>query len=289
VLVAGATGRLGAIVDALLARGHTVRAITRDLGSTAAERLREKGVEVVFGDRDDLGGIERSAREVDAVFATGTAHRVGPDGELRHGQALVAAVTAAEVPHLVYGSGDGAAADSPLALFRVKHQIEQRIRAAGVVHTILAPVYFMENLFNPWNVATLRTGTLPSPIRVDLPLQQVAIADLVAIAVLAIERPAEFAGERITIASDELTATDAADALSRVTGRRFDAEPLAAAELDPGPQPLFGWLERAGHEVDIAALRSRYPDVGWHSYEAWLRSQRPRLSELCRREHADMS
>jgi uncharacterized protein YbjT (DUF2867 family) len=32
VLVAGATGRLGELVDVLLTRGHVVRAMTRDLG-----------------------------------------------------------------------------------------------------------------------------------------------------------------------------------------------------------------------------------------------------------------
>jgi uncharacterized protein YbjT (DUF2867 family) len=212
VLVAGATGRLGGLVHVLLARGHMVRAMTRDPGSSAAARLRDAGARIVVGDLDDPASVATAASGVDAVFATGTAHRVGPDGELRHGTNLIAAVAAAGVKHLVYCSGDGAALDSPLPLFRVKHQVEQQIRSLPLAHTVLAPVYFMENLFNPWNLPALRAGVFPSPIPVDMAIQQTAIADIIGLAALAIERPEDFAGKRITIASDELTATRAADA-----------------------------------------------------------------------------
>ena len=182
VLVAGATGRFGELVDVLIARGHTVRAMTRDPSSSAAARLRDMGAKIVIGDFDDPASVERAAAGVDTVFAAGTAHRAGPEGELRHGRNLAAAAASARVPHVVFCSGDGAAPDSPLALFRVKHQIEQQLRAHPGAHTILAPVYFMENLFNPWNLTAFQAGVFPSPIAVDVPLQQVAIADVAALA-----------------------------------------------------------------------------------------------------------
>ena len=281
VLVAGATGRLGGIVDVLLDRGYSVRAMTRDPTSSAAALLRAAGAEVVYGDFDDPDSIEGAAAGVEAMFATGTAHRAGPDGELRHGRNLTHGAAAAGVPHLVYSSGDGAAADSPLPLFRVKHQVEQYIHSLPIAHTILAPVYFMENLFNPWNLVALQAGVLPSPIDVDLPLQQVALADVASIAALAIERPEEFAGRRIKVASDELTATDAADALARLSGRPFSVHRLATSELGPGLRSLFAWLEQSGHDVDIPRLHGRYPHVRWHTYEKWLRSERSRLAALC--------
>jgi uncharacterized protein YbjT (DUF2867 family) len=219
------------------------------------------------------------------MFATGTAHRAGPEGELRHGRNLADSAAAAGVPHLVYGSGDGAAPDSPVPLFRVKDEVEQYIRSLPIAATILAPVYFMENLFNPWNVAALQAGVLPSPIAVDLPLQQAAIADVASVAALAIERPEESAGRRIRVASDELTAADAADALMRVTGRPFTANRVAMDGLASGLRSLFAWLERTGHDVDIPGLHGRYPQVGWHTYEQWLRSERPRLAALCPEQH----
>ena len=146
----------------------------------------------------------------------------------------------------------------------------------------------MENVFNPWNVSALRDGVLLSPIDVDLPLQQVAVADLAGIAALAIERPEEFAGRRIRIASDELSATDAAGALARVTARPFSARRVATGEIGSGLGSLFAWLEQTGHDVDIPGLHDRYPQVGWHTYEEWLRSERPRLTALCPREHATL-
>ena len=289
VLVAGATGRLGGLVDVLLARGHMVHAMTRDPASSAAARLRDAGGEIVFGDFDDPASLATAASGIDTVFATGTAHRVGPDGERRHGTNLVAAVAAAGVSHLVYCSGDGAAPDSPLPLFRVKHEVEKQIRSLPMAHTILAPVYFMENLFNPWNLPALRAGVFPSPIPVDMAIQQAAIADIAGLAALAVERPGEFAGERITIASDEMTGHQAANDLSRVIGRRLEAEQLDPAELGPGLQMLFAWLEGTGHNVDIPALHGRFPEVSWHSYVDWLGSQRHHLAAICPQEHATLS
>jgi uncharacterized protein YbjT (DUF2867 family) len=289
VLVAGATGRLGGLVNVLLARGHTVRALTRDPGSAAATRLRNAGARIVVGDFDDPASLAAAAAGVDSVFATGAAHRAGPEGELRHGRNMAAAVAAAGVSHLVYCSGEGAAADSPLPLFRVKHQVEEQIRSLPLAHSILAPVYFMENLFNPWNRPALRAGLFPSPIAVDAPLQQAAIADVAGLAAIAIERPEEFARQRIAIASDELTAAQAADALSNMTDRTFAPSRAEPSDLGPGLSALFAWLEQTGQSVDISALHSRFPDVNWHTYERWLRSQRAQLTNLCPREHADVA
>jgi uncharacterized protein YbjT (DUF2867 family) len=283
VLVTGATGRLGAIVGVLLARGHRVRATTRDPMSDAATRLRSQGAEVVPGDFDDPSTIRAAVADVDAVFATGTAHRAGPAGEIRHGRTVADSAAAAAGPHLVYCSGDGAAEDSPLPLFRGKFKVEQHIRALRVPHTILAPTYFMENLFSPWNLPVLRAGTYPSPIPVDRLLQQTAIADLIAFATLVIERPAEFLGQRVELASDELNGDAAAAALSRVLNRDIHAEQVTTARLSPPVRALFAWLERTGHAVDTKALRRRYPEVGWHRYEDWARLQLSRFTDHCPR------
>jgi uncharacterized protein YbjT (DUF2867 family) len=281
VLVAGATGRLGSIVDLLVARGHRVRAMTRDPESPGAKALRAAGAAPVYGDFDEPRSIAAAAHGATAVFATGTAHRSGPEGELRHGANLVAAVKAARVPHLVYVSGDGAAPDSPLPLFRAKFEVEERIRTASVSHTILAPVYFMENLFNPWNLQALGSGSFPSPVPVDQPLQQVALADLVELAASVIASPGQYLGQRIRVASDELSAEESALAIGRVTGRLLPTEQLDVDELPPGLRALFGWLEHVGHNVDVAGVRGAHPEVGWRSYEAWATSQQARFRELC--------
>jgi nucleoside-diphosphate-sugar epimerase len=63
VLVTGATGKQGgAVVEALLARGHQVRALTRSAASPAANRLRQQGVEIAVSDFTGFdGGTTESA------------------------------------------------------------------------------------------------------------------------------------------------------------------------------------------------------------------------------------
>jgi uncharacterized protein YbjT (DUF2867 family) len=281
VVVAGATGRLGAIVPALLARGHHVRALARAPDAPAGLALRQVGAEVIAADFDDRASIVAAAEGADALFATGTAHRVGPDGELQHGLNIADAAAMAGVGHLVFVSGDGAAPDSPLPLFRAKYSVEDHIRSVGIRHTILAPVYYMENLFNPWNLPFLRAGSFPSPIPVDASMQQAAVADVIALAVRAIEGPGTFGGRRIAIASDELSANVAADIVSRAIGRPLVAEPVELGDLPPGLVALFGWLERESHAVDIDALRNEHPQIRWLGYADWVRSILPRFREFC--------
>jgi uncharacterized protein YbjT (DUF2867 family) len=255
--------------------------MTRDPDGSAATRLRRIGAQPVYGDFEDRESIRAAARGVDTLFATGTAHKAGPDGELRHGRNVAESAAAAAVPHLVYCSGDGASADSTVLLFRVKHEVEEHIRSLGIANTILAPVYFMENLLNPWNIPALRAGRFPSPIPIQIPLQQIALADLAAFARLVIERPHEFANRRLALASDAVSAEQAAAAISRVIDRPLQAMRIAPDELPPGLRALFGWLGDVGHRVDIASLRDRHPEVGWHRYSEWALSQRARFRELC--------
>ena len=287
VVVAGATGRLGEIVDALIERGHRVRALTRDPGSNAAARLLELGAEVHYGDFDEPHGVARAATGADAMFATGTAHRVGPDGELRHGIAIADAAAAAGVGQLVYVSGEGAAADSPLPLMRTKFAVERHIASLPTGYTILAPVYYMENLFNPWNLPSLTSRVLPSPVPIDLPIQQAAVADVVALAVAAIEQPKEFDRKRVAVASDELTAVDAAAAITAAIGIEMEPKRLDTSMLPPGLRALFAWLETDAPSVDLDQLHGNHPEVRWSSYADWAESQRARFRALCPHPHAE--
>ena len=34
---------------------------------------------------------------------------------------------------------------------------------------------------------------------------------------------------------------------------------------------MYEWFERVGYHLDIAALHGEYPEVDWHTYEAWAR------------------
>jgi uncharacterized protein YbjT (DUF2867 family) len=131
--------------------------------------------------------------------------------------------------------------------------------------TILAPVYVMENVFNPWNLPALARGRFPLPLPADRTLAQVAIDDVAEAAVNALERPEQFAGRRIELASDALTGARAAERLSRVTGRAYAFERLPLDALAPPLRLLFEWLDAVG--FDGVEPRGR-------SFEQWAPGQR---------------
>jgi uncharacterized protein YbjT (DUF2867 family) len=54
------------------------------------------------------------------------------------------------------------------------------IESLGVPYTIVAPVYFMDNLLAPWTLPQLKEGRLPVALPSSRPLQQVALSDIAA-------------------------------------------------------------------------------------------------------------
>jgi uncharacterized protein YbjT (DUF2867 family) len=269
ILAAGASGRLRPVIDELLARGHELRVTARDPDSPAARELAGRGARIVRADLDDPASLRAAARGTDVVFAAGGPHQAGPDGETRHGINMAQAAAAAGVGHLVFSSGAGAEQPTGVPVLDAKRAVEQHIRELGIPHTILAPVYFMENAFNPWNVAALAAGRFPLALPPDRPLQQIAIEDLAAVAATVIERRDAFAGQRIELAADEITGEHAAAVLSGLTGRSFAFHEVARDGLPDGMRLLFEWLDRGGPRVDVPALRRRFPEVRWHTFERW--------------------
>jgi uncharacterized protein YbjT (DUF2867 family) len=273
ILAAGATGRLRPVVDELLARGHDVRVTARDPEARHARGLAARGAEIVRADLDDVATLRVAARGADAVFAAGSPHQAGPPGEARHGVNVAQAAADAGVGHLVFSSGAGAERPTGVPVLDSKRTVERRIHELGLPHTILAPVYFMQNAFNPWNAAALAAGRFPLPLPPDRSLQQIAIEDVAAVAATVIEHPDAFAGQRIELAGDELTGEHAAAVLSGVTGWPFAFQEVPRDGLPGGMRALFDWLDRVGHHVDIPALRRRFPDVRWHRFEEWAATQ----------------
>jgi len=269
VLFYGATGRLGALTPLLLSRGHRVLAATRDLASPAAQRLREAGAHPVRADFDELASLRAAATQADAVVAAGTAHAAGPSADTRHGRNIIDATRAARASHLVYVTVAGASQHTGVPIIDSKHAVEQHLLRTGVPHTVIAPAYFMENVWNPWNQAALAAGRWPSPVTRSRLLQQIPLADVLAFTVHVLESGDVMLGQRIEIASDQLTADQAASAIASLLGR-----PVEVAEPPPAQMnPLAAWLEQAGPAVDITALRRGYPHIGWHTFAGWAATQ----------------
>ena len=270
VLVAGATGRLGGpLADSLIDRGHRVRALTRDPGSAAAGRLRRRGARIVAGDLDDPPSLYRAAAGADAVFVLSTPHHgTGPAAEARQAITLADAAVAARAGYLVYASAAGALQARGVPMLDSKRRVEEHLATLPVPHAVIAPAYFMDNLDYPWNRAVLKAGQWPIPLPPDRTVQLIPAIDMARFAALVIERPGDFAGHRIELASDEVTGPEAAHILSEVLGRPLTHPQAMPAPLTP-MAPFFRWLAGAGFHADIRQLRTRYPEIGWHSLHQW--------------------
>jgi uncharacterized protein YbjT (DUF2867 family) len=159
--------------------------------------------------------------------------------------------------------------------FDSKYEVEKHITRIGVRATILAPVYFMENLY--FGKAQFAKGIYAAPLPPTRQLAQVALADIGAVAVRLLEEPSRFVGKRFDLAGDDPTGNDVVAILARVTGRPFTYSqvPLDVIRQGMGEDgaKMYEWFDRVGFTVDRAALRREFPDVAFHDFESWAKAQ----------------
>jgi uncharacterized protein YbjT (DUF2867 family) len=276
ILVTGATGKQGgATARLLLEKGHSVRALVRDPESPAALDLRRRGAVLIEGSLENRAQVEAAANGANTVFAVTTPFEQGMTAEVEQGKALADAAKKAGA-HLVFTSVIWADRRTGIPHFESKWEIEQYIGGLGIRHSILRPSYFMENLLSPMMMPALQHhSVIAVPLSPEVPLMQIAIADIGAMAVLAIEHPERVGGAR-EIAGDRLSGRESAEILSRVTGRSigYMHVPIEAVRTQSDDIAImFEYFERNQPTVDVAALRNDFPEVGWHTFEAWARKQ----------------
>ena len=271
VVVTGATGQQGgAVVKNLLERGHEVRAVTRSTDSAKARELANAGVTLVRASLEDTAALTKALEGATSLFAMTTPFEGGPQAETRQGMSAADAAKAAGV-HLVFSSVGSANRQTGVPHFDSKYEVEKHIAKIGVRATVLAPVYFMENLY--FGKEQFAKGIHATTRQ----LAQVAVADIGAVAVRLLEDPGRFAGKRFDLGGDELTGNDVIAILSRVTGRPFIyfKVPLDVIRQRMGEDgaKMYEWFDRVGFTFDRAALRREFPDVAFHDFESWAKAQ----------------
>lgn len=274
VVVTGSTGKQGgAVARRLLERGHKVRAVTRDPNSSQAKLLANAGAALVAASLEDTVAIMKALEGATSLFAM-TVPSGGTDAETRQGIAAADAAKAAGA-HLVFTSVGSANRQTGITHFDSKYEVEKHIAKIGVRATVLAPVSFMENLY--FAKEQLAKGIYAVPLPPTRALAQVAVADVGAVAVRVLEDAGRFTGQRFDLASDELTGNDTAAILSRVTGRPFAyyQVPLDVIRQRMGEDAatMYEWFDRVGFAVDRAALYREFPDVAFHDFESWAKTQ----------------
>ncbi|WP_430501670.1 NmrA/HSCARG family protein [Micromonospora trifolii] len=278
VLVTGATGRQGgATARALLAAGVPVRALVRDPATDRARAIQALGAELVTGDLDDRDSLVRAAHGARAVFSVQmpamTGNSINFDGELAQAVNLIEAALAAEVPQFVHTSVSGAgqhteapgwaegrwAAMEPY--YTTKAGIQDRVREAGFPHwTLIKPSFFMDN-FLP-SVAYLIprgvTNGLATVIKPQTSLALVATDDIGHAAAAAIAEPDRFHGVELELASDYLTMTEIAEALSDALGTKLTAPDMTEEEAIAAGMPEWAGVSHEQRNVVTQPARPEY-------------------------------
>lgn len=275
IAVFAATGSQGgAVTDALLAHGVTVRALLRDITSDKARALAERGAELAKIDVHDARSLASALEGVDAFwFMTtppGGMQDADTEGETAQGIALADAAVAAKVPHIVFSSVGGADRDSHVPHFDSKRLVEQHLATLDVRTTIIRPVFFTDNF--RWFAPTVEDGTLilRLPFPDGITLQMIAARDVGAIAARALLYP-EAVPDELEIAGDALTGSEIAAAFAAKTGMpaHYEALPLSVMDGQGDMQAMFRWFaETPAYQADLEQVRHIAPDT-WTLAE-WL-------------------
>ncbi len=277
ILVTGATGQQGgSVVQALLAGGYRIRALSRDPNSERSIALRGRGVDVVQSDFRDRNSLAAALDGVDGAFLMSTPFEAGTQAETEQGVIFVEAARSAKVPHLVYSSVASAEQNTGIPHFDSKYKVEQHIQSLGIPHTIIAPVYFYDNMLAPFVLPGLQHGTLAQSLPMEIGLQSISVRNIGEFAALAFAQKNRFLGRRINIAGDELTGPGYADVIARVSGREITYSEVPIEQVRAMSEDMalmYEWFVRIGYSVPIAELKREYPEVNWESFAEWAARQ----------------
>jgi uncharacterized protein YbjT (DUF2867 family) len=247
ILVTAATGQIGrAATRRLVSSSVPVRALVRD--PARAEGLA--GAELVRGSYEDEASLTRALQGVQTVLLAG---RDSPDYFAQLAR-VVTAAERAQVGHMVALSAIGASADSPIALMRDHHEVEQLVQRRAHSWTILRPHLYMQNLLRAAEAVRLR-GRLAAPMG-KLAFPFVATDDVGAAAASVLRTPEDYAGETYALTGAiALSYESIADALTRLLERpiSYDAIPPEQYLADLLAAGIPEWRAR-----DLAFIASAY-------------------------------
>ena len=241
--ITGATGHIGgALAEALLSRGHQVRAVGRT--KERLQALLEKGAESYVGSLDDAEFLTRAFTGVDGVFAM-----IPPSATAENfrayqnqiGEALATGIKNAGVTHVVNLSSIGGHLAAGTGPIKGLHDNEERFNTLEDVNVLhLRPAFFMENLLFGIDIIK-STGVSGSALDPQVRLPMIATRDIAAVAADLLEQGV-FTGRstRELLGPGDLTMPEATTAIGRAIAKddlkyvQFPYEAVRAAMLDMG-------------------------------------------------------
>lgn len=295
IAVIGATGNQGgglarAILDDPSGR-FTLRAVTRNPGSPAAQALAARGAEVVAGDLDDEAGLTSVLQGAyGAFFVTNYWEYMSVEREQTQVRAMAGAAKAAGLRHVVWSTlpdtreliaADDERVPTLFDHYKVPHfdskgEANAFFTEAGVPTTFLATTFFFEAFLDYFPPARDDDGVLAIHLPMaDAKLPGIAAEDIGRTAFGVFERGPELAGQTVAISGENLTGDEYAAVLTKELGETVAYRPMSVADLRALPIPgaddlanmFFYYVE---HEDEFAGVRN----------PAAVRTLNPRLQDF---------
>ncbi|KAF9437923.1 hypothetical protein BGZ76_010553 [Entomortierella beljakovae] len=233
--VFGATGQQGGSVvdyvinDPILSKEFKVRGVTRNITKPAAQALREKGVEVVAGDMDDIESLKKALQGTHTVFGVTNSVYDGnlKEREYAQGKAMADAAVAKGAQYFIFSTLPHAGRISNGKYTKVLHfdgkaEVEDYIRTLPIKSAFFAPCFFMQNFCSIMAPQRTEDGTyvisnIVSP-QTELPLINI-IGDGGKYIGAILAEPEKFEGKVLTAATEIKTFEEVAQVISKATGK----------------------------------------------------------------------
>ncbi|GAB4528930.1 MAG: SDR family oxidoreductase [Anaerolineae bacterium] len=220
VLVVGGTGFLGGkVVDQLLERGKTVRALVRPGSDTT--RLQAKSVEIVRGDMLDINTLPPAMRGVDALITTaiGYSRRRKSDSETTDdigNRNLIDAALQVGLPLFVFTGVLNAEKARNVSHFYQKVVIEDYLEQSGMPFVSIRPPGFIDQVLSKEDIAR---GRIMAPFAADAKASIILADDVARYLAMSVDVP-EAVGQKIPVAAETpISLGEIAETLSRLSGR----------------------------------------------------------------------
>jgi uncharacterized protein YbjT (DUF2867 family) len=307
IAVVGATGAQGgglarAILDDPKSE-FAVRAITRDVNSDKARRLKDRGAEVVAADVDDVESLKKAFRGAHGAYCVTFywAH-LSPDKEMAEAKAMAQAAKEAGVRHVLWSTLEDTRKWVPLTdnrmptlvgRYKVPHydskgEANQAFIDAGVPLTLFNTSFYWDNLIyfgmGPKRGADGKLAfTLPMG---DKKLPGIAAEDIGRCAYGVFKKGPEYVGKSLAVAGEHLTGAQMAASLTRALGQEvvYNAVPpeVYRGFGFPGAEDLGNMFQfKRDFEKEYCGARdlavSRALNPRLQTFDQWLAQHKERI------------
>ncbi|MEV7405394.1 NAD(P)H-binding protein [Streptomyces sp. NPDC091267] len=237
ILVTGATGNVGsALLKELHAYGAgPLRGLTRD----PAKAAFPEGVEVVEGDFTDAASLEPALDGVRSLFLVS---RLGPDAD------ILESARRADVEHVVLVSSITVQTHPHLGPAGENQAVEQLLKDSGMAWTILRPTQFASNSLM-WAPSIRAYDTVRAPYA-DTGLPTVHLADIAAVARVALTEPGHDRRTYALTGPERVTARQQVETIAAVLGREVPFAEISRQEAHAQMATAFG-AEAADAVLDV--------------------------------------